>query len=111
MHKGLAGGIRQSVYFDLYVYNPADLPNKVLFKRTIYKNLKDIINASNLGTGVIKASDVFTQDVSVLPFAYATEITLQSSVGAELRVSTKGDVPFSGSWGTATFYIVSQDEG
>jgi len=98
------------VDFDIWVYNPYDLPNKMLYKRTTYKNIKDIINAANLGTGVIAPVDILTNPISVFPFDYATLKTLRSSQGAELRVSTRGDTPFTGEWGTATFYVLSEDE-
>jgi len=98
------------VNFDIWVYNPGDLPNKMLYKRTTYKNIKDIINAANLGTGVIAPVDILTNPISVFPFDYATLKTLRSSQGAELRVSVEGDIPFSGEWGTATFYILSEAE-
>lgn len=98
------------VNFDIYVYNPMDLPNKMLYKRTRYKNIKDIINAANLGTGEITPVDVFTKAVCVFPFDYATLKTLKSSDGAELRVSIDDDIPFNGEWGTATFYILTESE-
>lgn len=98
------------IHFDIYVYNPYDLPNKVLYKRTTYKNIKDIINAANLGTGVIDAVDILTNDVLVFPFDYATLKSLKHSEGAELRISVEGDVPFTGEWGTATFYLLKEDQ-
>lgn len=98
------------VNFDIYVYNPMDLPNKILYKRTKYKNIKDIINAANLGQGYIPAVDVMTRPVLVFPFDYATEKTLRSSQGAELRISLVNDVPFTGEWGTVTLYVMSEDE-
>jgi len=99
-----------AIHFDIWVYNPGDLPNKMLYSRTTYKNIKDIINAANLGTGVIQPVDIINNPISVFPFDYATLKTLKSSDGAELRVSTEGHLPFQGEWGTATFYIMSEDQ-
>lgn len=96
--------------FDIWVYDPNDLPNKVLYKRKRYKNIKDILNSANLGQGKIQALDIFTNDVLVFPFNYVTTQALQSSVGAELRVSLSNDAPLTGEWATATFYITSDDE-
>ena len=44
------------------------------------------------------------------PFNYATVKPFQSSLGAELRLKIDGDEPFSGEWGNATFYILSETE-
>lgn len=96
--------------FDIYVYDPNDLPNKVLYKRKRYKNIKDILNSANLGQGSIPAIDGFTNDILVFPFNYVTTQSLLSSQGAELRVSLSDDTPLTGEWATATFYIMSESE-
>lgn len=97
--------------FDIYVYNPADLPNKILYKRKRYKNIKDILNSANLGQGKIQAIAGLTNDILVFPFNYVTAQSLQSSVGAELRVSISDNTPLTGEWATTTFYIMSEVEG
>jgi hypothetical protein len=97
--------------FDIYVYNPADLPNKILYKRKRYKNIKDIINGANLGQGVIPAVSGLTNDVCVFPFNYVTTQPIDSAVGAEIRVSINNDQAFSGEYATVTFYVHSVDSG
>jgi hypothetical protein len=98
------------IYFQIWVYNPADLPNKVIYRQVVYKNIKDVINSANLGQGYIPAISGLTQNVIVFPFNYLSMIKLDSSLGAEMRVSVGNDSEFAGEWGTATFYFISEDE-
>jgi len=99
--------------FEIWVYHPDQVsyPSmKIKYKETIYKNIKDIINAANLGQGFIPACSGLTNDVLVFPFSYATLISFQSSVGAELRVTMDIEDELAGEWATATFYSLSEDE-
>jgi len=98
------------IRFEIWVYNPADLPNKVPYKVIRYKNIKDIINAANLGQGFIPKISGLQNNILVFPFNYIATKPLQSSVGAELRVSIENDVELPGEWATATFYFLSEDE-
>jgi hypothetical protein len=102
--------ITSPINFQVWVYNPADLPNKVPYQTIKYKNMKDIVASANLGQGFIPAVDIFANDILIFPFNYATIKPFQSSLGAELRLSTDGDEEFGGEWGTCTFYILSRDE-
>jgi len=102
--------INSPISFQIWVYNPADLPNKIKYQEIRYKNFKDVINAANLGTGTIPAVDGFTNEICVFPFNYVTVKALSSSVGAELRVCVDNDEELTGEWGTATFYVMSEDE-
>lgn len=102
--------VTTAINFEVWGYNPADLPNKMLYQRIKYKNIKDIINAANLGQGFIPAVGGLTNDILVFPFNYATVKPFKSSLGLELRVNTDNDDALGGEWGTATFYILSQDE-
>lgn len=99
-----------AVNFEIWVYNPNDLPNKFPYKKIKYKNIKDIINAANLGQGYIPKISGLQHNVIVFPFNYIATKPLQSSVGAELRISIDGDGEFQGEWATATFYFLSEDE-
>ena len=98
------------VVFEIWVYNPSDLPNKVPYQSIKYKNIKDIINSANLGQGYIPAVGGLQNDVLVFPFNYATVKPLSSSYGAELRISLENDQELGGEWSTATFYVLSEDE-
>lgn len=97
------------VAFEIWVYNPYDLPNKVKYQEIIYKNIKDVIGAANLGQGYIPAIDTLTEDIIVFPFNYATVKSLKDSDGAELRVRILDDTKYIGEFATATFYVLSED--
>ena len=96
--------------FEIWVYNPYDLPNKIKYRHTKYKNGKDFINAANLGQGYIPAFDNLTEDTLVFPFNYVTLKTFKNSEGAELRLSVDNHEQVSGSFGTCTFYTLTEDE-
>lgn len=85
-------------------------PLKFIYQIIKYKNIRDIINAANLGQGIIPKVSGLVNDVQVFPFNYATVKPFQSSLGAELRVTIDGDIAMTGEWATATFYILSEDE-
>lgn len=97
------------VSFEIWVYNPADLPNKIMYQQIVYKNIKDVINAANLGQGFIPAMGILSQDILVFPFNYATVKSLKDSDGAELRVRILNDTAYSGQWATSTFYVLSEN--
>ena len=126
-------GMPGAVNFEIWVYNPLfnpanpvdpDLvgwfpgsptpagynPLRFLYKYEKYKNIKDIINTANLGQGFIPACGGLAQDVLVFPFNYVTEIQLLSSQGAQLRITLDNNAPFTGEWGTVTFYCLSEAE-
>lgn len=96
--------------FQIWAYNPFDLPNKIMVRRKVYKNARDILNSANLGTGVIKAFGELTQDIQVFPFNYVKLQPLVSSQGIEVRLKITNDVPFTGEFSTVTFYCFSEDE-
>lgn len=96
--------------FEIWVYNPADLPNKVKYQNIKYKNMKDIISAANQGQGFIQACGEITKDILVFPFHYATVKPFASSIGAELRITADDDIELGGEWANAAFYILSEDE-
>lgn len=102
--------ISTPINFEIWVYNPYDLPNKVPYKTIKYKNIKDIINSCNLGQGYIPAIGELTQDVIVFPFNYVTVIPMAASTGAELRIYADNDTELTGEWGTVTMYTMSEDE-
>lgn len=98
--------------FDIYAYNPYDLPNKVAVKQTKYKSEVDIINDANQGQGWIPHFGNLpgTSDILVFPFEYGTLQPLRDSQGLELRVSLKDNVPLLGSFSTLTIYCMSRSE-
>lgn len=103
------------IYFDVYVYNPYDLPNKFLYKRNAYNNAKDYLNEANIGY-TIPGFGELTQDILILPWNYPASKVLKYSEGSEIRISTKDNLPIKtldgqkGEIGTCTFYCLSEDE-
>ena len=102
--------IDSPICFQIWVYNPYDLPNKVKYRDTKYKNARDYVNSCNLGQGSIPAfADLLTPTI-VFPFNYTTVKTIKSSDGAELRLCIDNDIELTGSFGTCTFYTLSENE-
>ena len=97
-----------AIVFEIWVYNPADLPNKVRIGRTRYKNFKNFIDEALGSYPVIPAIGGAARGSSHaiygFPFRYGTVRSLMSMYGIELRVLLEHDVPFEGEHATATFY-------
>jgi len=100
--------------FEIWVYNPADLPNKVMYARTTYKRMVNFIDEALGSYPVIPAvggADRGTQnEVYGFPFRYGTVRRVQSSIGAELHVKLRNNIVFSGEHATATFYCTTHLE-
>ena len=98
------------VQFQVWVYNPYDLPNKVPYGAAdIYKNGYDFANVGNGGT-YIPAFAGIEEDIVVVPFNYATVRDLSSASGVEIRISIIDDIPIDGYMGTLTAYCLSENE-
>lgn len=107
--------LNDTVVFDIYVYNPYDLPNKVLYARSSYKRMVNYIDEAEGSYPVIPpiggpdgrgtASAIYG-----FPFRYGTVRKVLSSQGTELRVSLQNHQPFSGEHATATFYCTVRAE-
>lgn len=98
------------ITFEVWAYNPADLPNKVCVDKRLYKNERDIISIGNLGQGYIPKFGNLAQNVLVFPFDYPRAIFLYDSMGMELRIKIVDDTEFGGEWSSITFYTVEEDE-
>ena len=106
--------IKDTLNFDIYVYNPYDLPNKVKYKSTTYKTMHNFIDEA-LGSypeippigGGVRGTESGTRG---FPFMYNNVKVLKASQGIELRLSLKNDIPFEGDRVTATFYCSILDE-
>lgn len=101
------------INFEVWVYHPDQVTYpgiKIMYQKISYKNIKDMINAANLGQGYIPAVGGLNNDVIVFPFNYATVKPFSSAIGAELRLTLDDNVPMGGEWGTATFYVLSENE-
>lgn len=107
------------VRFEIWISNPyygapghplEFYTGKLEYQTVQYNSIRDIINESNLGTGLIPKVGDLPTDIHVFPFNYVTVKPFQHSVGAELRIRCVGDLELTGSYGTASFYLVSRDE-
>jgi hypothetical protein len=109
--------LNSSINFEIWVYNPNDLPNKMLYKKETYKRLIDFFQES---TGPFPTIAAFGNapsndrgigsDVITLPFSYQAYRDLKASLGTEMRVTIDGNTPLSGEFANATFYCLSEDE-
>ena len=102
--------IPKPITFQVWVYNPQDLPNKVPYGNPeVYKSGYDLANIGN-GGAYVPAFGGIEEDVVIIPFNYATVKDLASSVGAEIRISVQDDTPCDGYFGSLTAYCLSEDE-
>jgi hypothetical protein len=106
--------MNDSVVFEVWAYNPYDLPNKVKVDETIYKTLENFIEESFDLDPVVPvvggALRGVTSPIHTFKFAYRTIRSVRSSQGVELRVKLGSDTPFGGTRGTATFFCTVHDD-
>jgi hypothetical protein len=106
-------GVTGTVEYQVWAYNPFDLPNKVQVKKSTYKTLNDFLYES---TGVypeFPALDAsgprgIPQPVIVVPFNYTASRDIVDSQGIEIRVVLS--TPFTGFVCNSTFYCLEEDE-
>ena len=77
--------------------------------RADYRGMRDLINAANLGQGVIQHAGDLQNDVIVIPFNYVQAFILNSAQGALFRITNINNVPAIGELLTATFYLQIRD--
>jgi hypothetical protein len=105
-----------TINFQPWAYNPADLPNKVpVGAATIYKTIRDFIDEARGVYPVVPAiggsARGLTNKHVVFPYNYKTVQELPASMGVEIRVWLDDDIQYEGEFATATFYCTSKDEG
>jgi hypothetical protein len=83
---------------------------RITAKVVQYNSMRDFVNESNLGQGFISQVGDLPSNIVVFPFNYISNQPIQSSFNAELVISSVGDAELTGSYGTATFYLISKDE-
>lgn len=88
---------------------------KIPLRSTVYKTLHQFIDESNGAYPTIPAIGGNTwrgiqSPITVFPWSYAAALPLSSAAGMEIRVRCVHDTPFLGSYATATFYCLSEDE-
>jgi hypothetical protein len=106
--------ITTDIQFQIWVYNPYDLPNKVMYDQTCYKTIRNLIDEALGSYPVIPAFGGAARGVSSevygFPFRYGSVRKLNSSIGVELRIGLKNDIPLEGEYVTATFYTTVRTE-
>jgi len=98
-----------AVSFEIWGYDPANLPNKKMYEKRLYKNIKDIIKIANK-IDVVDDIGGIGQKVVRAVFDYTELIILKDSEGGELRVKIEDDEPFSGGFSSCTVYTTIEDE-
>ena len=105
--------IATTIRYQVWGYNPFDLPNKIMYSETAYKSMADIIQES-LGSfpeiPAMGGERGFTDPVHIMRFEYPSVLVLNSSQGLELRVAIDGDIPFVAEFANTTIYCVEDDE-
>ena len=101
--------MNDSIVFEVWAYNPDDLPNKVVIARTRYKTFRNMIDEALGSYPVIPAiggesTRGSPSAIYGFPFRYGTIRSLTSAYGVELRVRLENDTVFGGTHATATFY-------
>jgi hypothetical protein len=104
-----------TINFQPWAYNPADLPNKVpVGEATVYKTIRDFIDEARGVYPMVPAiggsARGLASDHVVFPYNYKTVKELPASMGVEIRVWLKDDIQYEGEFATATFYCTSKAE-
>jgi hypothetical protein len=104
-----------AIDFEVWGYNPADLPNKMIYETTSYKSMSNFIDEACGCYPTIPACGGpaplgTTQSMLGFPFNYNTIRSLSSAYGVELVIQTRNDREFGGERATATFYCTIRDE-
>lgn len=106
--------IRDTVQFELWGYNPSDLPNKILYGSSLYRSMRNFVDEAQGSYPVVPAiggdeGRGLPSAIYGFPFRYGTVRRLSSENGIELRIRLSKDTPFGGSHCTATFYCTVRD--
>ncbi|RLC88631.1 MAG: hypothetical protein DRJ03_01795 [Chloroflexi bacterium] len=111
--KNLA--MNDTINFQPWAYNPADLPNKVpVGAATVYKTIRDFVDEARGVYPVVPVIGGLARGLSnehvVFPYNYKTVKELVASFGVEIRVWLSENAVFGGEFATATFYCTSKSE-
>jgi hypothetical protein len=101
------------VRYEVWAYDPNDLPNKAMVKQSVYKSISDFLYESNgvypkfpaIAAGSPRGLSV---DTLIVPFKYTASRDIVDSKGVEIRVTL--NTPYAGSLVTSTFYCLEEDE-
>lgn len=118
-------GMTDSIIFAPYGYvqdfapqlTPSPYPEDTLIPlgQTKYKSMRDFHNEVNGALPTIPALGGngwrgVTEEIVVFRWEYAATLQLENSKGMEIRVYLEHDVPFTGTYATATIYALQEDE-
>jgi hypothetical protein len=106
-------GITCNVQYEVWAYNPYDLPNKICVSKSVYKTMNDFLVESTGVYPIFPKLDVnnprgIKEDIIVVPFNYTASRDIKSSQGVEIRVTLPKE--FSGTLCNTTFYCLEEDE-
>lgn len=106
--------LNDAVKFEIWAYDPYDLPNKVKIKETVYKTIDNFNDeaeepAAELPT-IGGAKRGMASPLHSLSFRYGTIRPLSAAYGLEIRVRLTSDVAFGGWRALATFYCTVENE-
>jgi len=104
-----------AIDFQIWAYNPYDLPNRVPVQTASYKSIHNFVDEAAGSYPLIDpvggaAPLGLVSPIIGFPFNYNTIRSLNSSQGVQLRISTRNDREFGGERATATFYCTIRDE-
>lgn len=108
--------IKDTIHFQAWAYNPADLPNKIaVTAKTTYKTAGDFVDEARGAYPQVPAfggssGRGLSQPHLVFPFKYLQLKELFYSQGLEIRIWLENDTEFGGERATATFYCSSYSE-
>ena len=105
---------KDTIKFEIWGYNPADLPNKIMYGETSYKSMRNFVDEALGSYPVIPViggdeGRGLTAAIYGFPFRYGTIRRLTSASGLELRIRLAHDIQFTGEHATATFYCTVRD--
>ncbi len=106
--------MNDTIDFEIWAYNPADLPNRMMMDISSYKTMTNFVDEAMGSYPVVPAiggaaGRGTTHEIYGFPFRYGTVRSLDSSMGIELHVKLRSDQKFGGQHATATFYCTVRD--
>jgi len=91
--------------FEIWITHP--VYGRIPGETIKYNSIRDIINESNLGFTVPSMPGV-GRPLVIFPFNYVGEKIMDSGLDAELIISCENHEEITGTYGTATFYLIER---
>lgn len=100
--------------FEVWAYDPDDLPNKKRYALTTYKKMDNFLDEADAFFSHIAPAGGDIRGIQKnrygITFRYGTIRRLLSSQGAELRIKLKNNIMFNGERATGTFFCTIHQE-